>query len=159
MTPIEVPEDLSGLDERIAQVPNSPAVFLLWPREGDPYLAKTALLRRRLLRLLKEREKPPGLAVAARFAAPAQGAREAVAPAQPPSHRAAHRVPSHRLGLRIRHPDVRTGAPPFSQDLPRSAEAAHAHLRQARAHQRVSAQPAHHPSRPRGNSLVSTSLT
>ena len=61
MTPIEVPEDLSGLDERIAQVPNSPAVFLLWPREGDPYLAKTALLRRRLLRLLKEREKPSRL--------------------------------------------------------------------------------------------------
>jgi excinuclease UvrABC nuclease subunit len=61
MTPIEVPEDLSGLDEAIAQVPNSPAVFLLWPREGDPYLAKTALLRRRLLCLLKEREKPSRL--------------------------------------------------------------------------------------------------
>jgi excinuclease UvrABC nuclease subunit len=61
MTPIEVPEDLSGLDEAIARVPNSPAVFLLWPREGDPYLAKTALLRRRLLRLLKEREKPSRL--------------------------------------------------------------------------------------------------
>ena len=61
MTTIEVPEDLSGLDEAIAQVPNNPAVFLLWPREGDPYLAKTALLRRRLLRLLKEREKPSRL--------------------------------------------------------------------------------------------------
>ncbi|HLY18911.1 MAG TPA: hypothetical protein VKR61_16890 [Bryobacteraceae bacterium] len=61
MTAIEVPEDLSGLDEQIAQVPNSPAVFLLWPREGDPYLGKTTLLRRRLLRLLKEREKPSRL--------------------------------------------------------------------------------------------------
>ncbi len=61
MTVIEVPEDLSGLDAAIAQVPNNPAVFLLWPREGDPYLAKTALLRRRLLRLLKEREKPSRL--------------------------------------------------------------------------------------------------
>ena len=61
MTPIEVSEDLSGLDEAIAQVPNSPAVFLLWPREGDPYLAKTTLLRRRLLRLLKERERPSRL--------------------------------------------------------------------------------------------------
>ncbi len=60
-TTIEVPEDLSGLDEAIAQVPNNPAVFLLWPREGDPYLAKTTLLRRRLLRLLKEREKPSRL--------------------------------------------------------------------------------------------------
>jgi excinuclease ABC subunit C len=61
MTAIEVPEDLAGLDEAIAQVPNNPAVFLLWPREGDPYLAKTTLLRRRLLRLLKEREKPSRL--------------------------------------------------------------------------------------------------
>jgi len=61
MTPIEVSEDLSGLDEAIAQVPNSPAVFLLWPRTGDPYLAKTTLLRRRLLRLLKERERPSRL--------------------------------------------------------------------------------------------------
>ena len=33
-------------------------MFVLWPREGAPYLSKTALLRRRLLRLLKEREKP-----------------------------------------------------------------------------------------------------
>ncbi len=61
MTTIEVSEDLSGLDDAIAQVPNSPAVFLLWPREGDPYLAKTTLLRRRLLRLLKQREKPSRL--------------------------------------------------------------------------------------------------
>jgi len=61
MTTIEVTEDLSRLDEVIAQVPNHPAVFLLWPREGDPYLAKTTLLRRRLLRLLKEREKPSRL--------------------------------------------------------------------------------------------------
>ncbi len=61
MTPIEVSEDLSGLDEAIEQVPNSPAVFLLWPREGEPYLARTSLLRRRLLRLLKEREKPSRL--------------------------------------------------------------------------------------------------
>jgi excinuclease ABC subunit C len=61
MTLIEVGEDLSGLDAAIAQVPNSPAVFLLWPREGEPYLARTALLRRRLLRLLKERDKPSRL--------------------------------------------------------------------------------------------------
>jgi len=61
MTVIEVPADLAGLDEAINAVPNSPAVFLLWPHEGDPYLAKTALLRRRLLRLLKERDKPSRL--------------------------------------------------------------------------------------------------
>ena len=33
-------------------------MFLLWPREGQPYLARTALLRRRLRRLLGERQKP-----------------------------------------------------------------------------------------------------
>jgi excinuclease UvrABC nuclease subunit len=33
-------------------------VFLLWPREGQPYLARTALLRRRLRRMLGERPKP-----------------------------------------------------------------------------------------------------
>ena len=57
MTAIEVQDDLAGLDAALAQLPNSPAVFLLWPKEGDPYLAD-ALLRRRLLRLLKERDKP-----------------------------------------------------------------------------------------------------
>lgn len=55
---IEIPEDLSGLDAALEGLPHSPAVFLLWPREGEPYLAKTALLRRRLLRLLREHEKP-----------------------------------------------------------------------------------------------------
>jgi excinuclease UvrABC nuclease subunit len=45
------------LDAALEALPNSPAVFLLWPTEGPPYLAKTALLRRRLLRLLREREK------------------------------------------------------------------------------------------------------
>jgi excinuclease UvrABC nuclease subunit len=58
MTAIDVADDLSGLDAALALVPNRPAVFLLWPKEGDPYLARTALLRRRLLRLLKERDKP-----------------------------------------------------------------------------------------------------
>ena len=34
-------------------VPASPAVFLVWPREGRPYLARTTSLRRRLRRLLR----------------------------------------------------------------------------------------------------------
>ncbi|HYM10374.1 MAG TPA: hypothetical protein VEU62_06565 [Bryobacterales bacterium] len=38
-------------------VPNAPGVFLIWPREGAPYIGKTALLRRRLLRLLRPAEK------------------------------------------------------------------------------------------------------
>ena len=45
----------------IESAPNVPAVFLVWPREGEPYLAKTNLLRRRLLRLLRERERPSRL--------------------------------------------------------------------------------------------------
>jgi excinuclease ABC subunit C len=49
------------LDE-IESVPNNPAVFIIWPREGgEPYLGRTGLLRRRLLRLLREREKPSRL--------------------------------------------------------------------------------------------------
>jgi excinuclease ABC subunit C len=58
MTTIEVAGDLSRLDAALEAIPNNPAVFLLWPNEGRPYLSKTALLRRRLLRLLKERERP-----------------------------------------------------------------------------------------------------
>src|SRR5258708_4114657 len=47
-----------AFDQAIAEAPNGPAVFLIWQNEGAPYLARTAALRRRLLRLLKEREKP-----------------------------------------------------------------------------------------------------
>ena len=47
--------------EEIGQAPNNPAVFIIWPREGEPYLGRTGLLKRRLLRLLKEREKPSRL--------------------------------------------------------------------------------------------------
>jgi len=60
MTVIEVGE-LAQLDAAIEALPNNPAVFALFPREGDPYLSKTTLLRRRLLRLLKDREKPSRL--------------------------------------------------------------------------------------------------
>jgi excinuclease ABC subunit C len=51
----------AGLDAAIEALPNNPAVFVLWPREGAPYVSKTGLLRRRLLRLLKERERPSRL--------------------------------------------------------------------------------------------------
>ena len=61
MTAIEVTADLAALDRALEGVPNLPAVFVLWPKEGDPYLSRTGLLRRRLLRLLKEREKPSRL--------------------------------------------------------------------------------------------------
>lgn len=58
---IEVTNNLTRLDAEIEALPNQPAVFVLWPREGQPYLSKTGLLRRRLLRLLREREKPSRL--------------------------------------------------------------------------------------------------
>jgi excinuclease ABC subunit C len=61
MTAIEIGDDLAQLDTALEALPNSPAVFLLWPKEGEPYLSKTNLLRRRLLRLLKERERPSRL--------------------------------------------------------------------------------------------------
>ena len=47
MTAIEI------ADGALEALPNTPAVFVLWPREGRPYLGKTAVLRRRLLRLVK----------------------------------------------------------------------------------------------------------
>ena len=50
-----------NFDRALAETPDSPAVFLIWPDVGEPYLAKTGVLRRRLLRLLKEREKPSRL--------------------------------------------------------------------------------------------------
>lgn len=44
------PTDLDSVADR-------PAVFLLWASEGKPYLARTALLRRRLRRLISERDR------------------------------------------------------------------------------------------------------
>ena len=43
------------IDARLAGLPDTPAVFLLFPREGQPYLARTSHLRRRLRRLLSDR--------------------------------------------------------------------------------------------------------
>src|ERR1700677_315528 len=36
-------------------IPDRPAVFLLWAAQGDPYLARTTRLRRRLKRVISER--------------------------------------------------------------------------------------------------------
>ncbi len=60
-TALPVADALPLLDAALEQVPNRPAVFLLWPKEGDPYLGRTTVLRRRLLRLLREREAPSRL--------------------------------------------------------------------------------------------------
>jgi len=55
MTELRLPEDANEIERAIGEIPNRPAVFLLWAREGKPYLARTNVLRRRLLRLLATR--------------------------------------------------------------------------------------------------------
>lgn len=49
--------DFSGIDA----VPDAPAVFLIYANEGALYLARTALLRRRLKRLAGQRDRPSRL--------------------------------------------------------------------------------------------------
>jgi excinuclease ABC subunit C len=61
MPEIAVADALPALDATLEQVPSRPAVFLLWPKQGEPHLGKTTALRRRLLRLLRERETPSRL--------------------------------------------------------------------------------------------------
>jgi hypothetical protein len=48
----------AGLDEAIAALPNTDAVFLVWAGVRSAYLAKTSMLRRRLLRILKAADSP-----------------------------------------------------------------------------------------------------
>ena len=48
---------LADLGEEMLDIPDRPAVFLLWAGEGAPYLAKTTLLRRRLRRLLSRTDR------------------------------------------------------------------------------------------------------
>lgn len=49
---------VAEVDQALAGCPNIPAVFLIWPHTGEPYLARTNQLRRRLLRLLGPRQHP-----------------------------------------------------------------------------------------------------
>jgi excinuclease ABC subunit C len=48
---------LTASPSDLDSVPDIPAVFLLWASEGKPYLARTALLKRRLKRLISDRER------------------------------------------------------------------------------------------------------
>jgi excinuclease ABC subunit C len=52
-----VREPVTALPSEIDAIPDQPAVFLLWASEGKPYLARTTLLRRRLKRLISERDR------------------------------------------------------------------------------------------------------
>ena len=54
MVELAIPEDPAEFDRVLEALPNRPAVFLLWPRAGKPYLARTNVLRKRLKRLLGE---------------------------------------------------------------------------------------------------------
>jgi excinuclease ABC subunit C len=56
MVELAIPEDPVEFDRALQELPNRQAVFLLWAREGKPYLARTNVLRKRLLRLLGTRE-------------------------------------------------------------------------------------------------------
>jgi excinuclease UvrABC nuclease subunit len=42
------------LDAELESAPACPGVFAIWAREGKPYVSRTAILRRRLKRLLRE---------------------------------------------------------------------------------------------------------
>ncbi|SRR5579884_1564608 len=56
-----LPDPVIVRPEEIEQLPDRPAVFLLWARPlaggAKPYLAKTTLLRRRLRRLISDRDR------------------------------------------------------------------------------------------------------
>lgn len=51
----------AGMDEALESAHCGAAVFAIWPREGEPFLGRTADLRRRLKRLLRRREQPSRL--------------------------------------------------------------------------------------------------
>jgi excinuclease ABC subunit C len=58
MIELAIPADPVEFDQALEALPNRQAVFLLWPREGKPFLARTNVLRKRLLRLLGIRDAP-----------------------------------------------------------------------------------------------------
>ena len=50
-------EPRTASPSHLEEIPDRPAVFLLWAAEGRPYLARTGFLRRRLRRLLLHKER------------------------------------------------------------------------------------------------------
>lgn len=50
-----------ALEEALEALPQAPAVFIVWPREGSPYIGKTGVLRRRLKRLFRTASQPSRL--------------------------------------------------------------------------------------------------
>src|ERR1700722_2592578 len=58
MVELAIPAAEAEFDRALEALPNRQAVFLLWPREGKPFLARTNVLRKRLLRLVGTRDAP-----------------------------------------------------------------------------------------------------
>jgi excinuclease UvrABC nuclease subunit len=52
--PVTIDATSADVDERLDALPPGPAVFAVHAREGDPYIGRTGVLRRRLKRLLRE---------------------------------------------------------------------------------------------------------
>src|ERR1700733_6659912 len=50
------------IDASIAEVPNADAVFVVWAGDRSAYMAKTSMLRRRLVRIFKQLDPNPGAA-------------------------------------------------------------------------------------------------
>ena len=48
--------EVTAIDDTIAALPNTDAVFVVWAGDRSAYLAKTSMLRRRLLRILRASE-------------------------------------------------------------------------------------------------------
>jgi hypothetical protein len=58
MLPEPLTVESSEFEEAIPKLPNSDAVFVVWAGEQSAYLAKTSMLRRRLMRILSPEEGP-----------------------------------------------------------------------------------------------------
>jgi excinuclease ABC subunit C len=61
---MQVPEptiiERENLDTAVPEVPNADAVFVVWAGDRSAYLAKTSMLRRRLMRIFKQAETADG---------------------------------------------------------------------------------------------------
>ena len=57
----QILEITDALEQALEALPQTAAVFVVWPREGAPYIGKTGVLRRRLKRLLRSSAQPSRL--------------------------------------------------------------------------------------------------
>jgi len=120
MIELPVPEGEQDAERLLKELPNRPAVFLLWPREGNPYLARTNVLL-----------------AAGRAAAPQAGS--AVTLVESAGNRGANRIRAHwfTAGRAIRF--VGAGAPPLPGELSGNRSNSAALLRKADSFERVPA--------------------